>query len=75
MTVSASSHSPKLTMSRLFCCCWVQGLSEGLAQRERKVAIERSELDQQRRFQDKQAAQLVSVTQLAALAIACLVCS
>jgi hypothetical protein len=41
-----------------------------LAQRERKVAVERSELDQQRRFQDKQAAQLVSVAQSAITAMA-----
>lgn len=53
--------------------CWVQDLSEGAAQRERKVAIERSELDQQRRFQDKQAAQLVSMAQLAPRAMAYLV--
>lgn len=41
----------------LFTCA--QDLSEGLTQRERKVAAERSELDQQRRFQDKQGAHLV----------------
>lgn len=56
-----------LAMNHLCCRCCAQDLSEGLAQRERKVALERSELDQQRRFQDKQAAQLVSVVQLATI--------
>lgn len=37
----------------------LQDLSDGLVARERKVAAERSELDQQRRFQDRQGAQLV----------------
>ena len=37
----------------------IQDLSDGLNQRERKVAADRSELDQQRRFQDRQGAHLV----------------
>jgi hypothetical protein len=37
----------------------VQEMSQDLSQRERKVSAERSELDQQRRFQDRQGAHLV----------------
>lgn len=40
----------------------LQDQSDNLSQRDRKVSTERSELDQQRRFQKKQGADLVSST-------------
>lgn len=39
-----------------------QELADSLSQRERKASADRSELDQQRRFQERQAAQLVKGT-------------
>lgn len=52
MLLTVITHVQQLTL--------LQETSDALTQRERKVAAERSELDQQRRFQEKQAAHLVS---------------
>jgi len=55
-----SQHTTPDVADSNACSAHLQETSDALTQRERKVAAERSELDQQRRFQEKQAAHLVS---------------